>query len=1020
MKISSFVLAGPLALATILSTSSSTGVLAATPKQATAGPLPYGGSSREAALKSADKPKPTKPRLSSAAYVDRSYIVELDPSAAKGSKRDSSPHDAVHEHLTRRGKKGSYKTRYEWNNAETFVGMSVVLNSDDDYEALQNAPGVKGIWRNNLYNIAAFEPTVASESFVRASVSGQSSAASTEGARVGPPSGAEAGVKDTFSPHVMTGVDKLHAQGYFGQGQVVGVIDTGIDYTHPGLGGKPGFKPCFGEGCKVIGGYDFVGDKYDGTNDPVPDSDPFSGCNGHGTHVAGTIAANDTNLGFTGVAPHAKLRAYRVFGCSGSVSDDVLIASLQRAYFDGNDIISLSIGGPGGWPQTPSGAVASRIVELGTPVIAANGNDGAFGTYYASGLANGKGVTAVGSVNNVQLTGYGAKVIPSGLGKDTLTYLTGTPFSFDGSSTLEVYATSTNLNVADDACAPLPDSTPDLSNKVVVVGRGTCPFATKFQNVFAKGGKTVLVYNTPAPASITYVETSIEGQQAASLTREDGQFLVKLFAAGTKVSLDFSDKKAFTIPDTTSGGIMSSFSQYTPNYENTLLPQVSAPGGNILSTWPIALGQYTIISGTSMATPFVAGSYAVYRASHGGKTKPETLRTLFGSTGTPLKQTRDNSTQFETLVKQGSGLINVFDAMYQDVTYSPRAIELNDTDHFVGEHTIKVKNHGKSPRKYTLKHEPVGTAQSIEDDSTVFFNTFPVPLTTQFAAVSLSKTKLVVPPGGEASFKVKITPPKGVKAEKLPLYSGYVHLIPESKKYTGLRVPYAGVVGSLNKAKVLDNTDELFGFQLPVIVDPKDNPVTDDAHVFSLADNTTRPTLIYRFAFGTPFYQIDLVAANTTFKPTIPILDGSTNQRRSLDFEGSAGFIRRKAAHQHVFQRAAEPEAETEADATTAKKSKKPAATTVNQATLKFADVKTIGTVYKESWVGRNSQTGLADDYSFSGQTLTRKLFLPQGGSLTIPDGEYRLLLRAQKPFSKGTLEKDYESYLSHKFTVKA
>ena len=68
----------------------------------------------------------------------------------------------------------------------------------------------------------------------------------------------------------MTGVDQLHEEGLTGSGIVVGIIDTGIDYTHPALGG------CFGSGCKVIGGQDLVGNAYNGTNMPVPGSTTFS------------------------------------------------------------------------------------------------------------------------------------------------------------------------------------------------------------------------------------------------------------------------------------------------------------------------------------------------------------------------------------------------------------------------------------------------------------------------------------------------------------------------------------------------------------------------------------------------------------------------------------------------------------------------------------------------------------------------------------------------------------------------
>jgi subtilisin family serine protease len=85
---------------------------------------------------------------------------------------------------------------------------------------------------------------------------------------------------DTFSTHVQTQVDQLRAAGCTGEGVKVAVIDTGIDYLHPALGGG------FGDGYLVSYGYDLVGDNYTGYNTPVPDDDPYD-CGGHGTHVAG-------------------------------------------------------------------------------------------------------------------------------------------------------------------------------------------------------------------------------------------------------------------------------------------------------------------------------------------------------------------------------------------------------------------------------------------------------------------------------------------------------------------------------------------------------------------------------------------------------------------------------------------------------------------------------------------------------------------------------------------------------------
>ncbi|KAG8937483.1 hypothetical protein FRC00_005015 [Tulasnella sp. 408] len=141
---------------------------------------------------------------------------------------------------------------------------------------------------------------------------------------------------DSFAPHVMTGVDKLHAEGIFGKGIRVAVIDTGVDYLHPALGGG------FGPGFKVSHGTDLVGDEYDGSNDPVPDDDPMD-CGGHGTH--------------------------------GLVSDDVTIAAMLRANEDRHDIISMSVGdGRVGWSEGAVARVASRIAASGVVVIVSAAN----------------------------------------------------------------------------------------------------------------------------------------------------------------------------------------------------------------------------------------------------------------------------------------------------------------------------------------------------------------------------------------------------------------------------------------------------------------------------------------------------------------------------------------------------------------------------------------------------------------------------------------------------------------------
>ena len=142
----------------------------------------------------------------------------------------------------------------------------------------------------------------------------------------------------------MSGVDQLRAEGYSGAGMFVGIVDTGVDYNHPALGGG------FGPGFKISAGYDLVGDAYDGTSDPVPDSDPMD-CNGHGTHVSGIIGADPNPYNFTGIVPNATIGMWKVTGCGGTVANDIMISGFNMAFEAGVDVISSSIDFDDGWAE---------------------------------------------------------------------------------------------------------------------------------------------------------------------------------------------------------------------------------------------------------------------------------------------------------------------------------------------------------------------------------------------------------------------------------------------------------------------------------------------------------------------------------------------------------------------------------------------------------------------------------------------------------------------------------------------
>ncbi|HEY0372739.1 MAG TPA: S8 family serine peptidase [Thermoanaerobaculia bacterium] len=174
-----------------------------------------------------------------------------------------------------------------------------------------------------------------------------------------------------FQASLAKSVPHIHAPevwqqyGTRGKGIVVAIIDTGIDYEHPALGGG------FGPGFKVIGGRDLV----NGDDDPMDDQ-------GHGTHVAGIVAANSSTL--TGVAPEASLLAYKVLDHTGFGDSGVILAGVERAIdpnrdgdpSDHADVVNMSLGGPAS-PNDPLVAAVERGTAAGVVFSLAAGNSGA-------------------------------------------------------------------------------------------------------------------------------------------------------------------------------------------------------------------------------------------------------------------------------------------------------------------------------------------------------------------------------------------------------------------------------------------------------------------------------------------------------------------------------------------------------------------------------------------------------------------------------------------------------------------
>jgi len=189
---------------------------------------------------------------------------------------------------------------------------------------------------------------------------------------------------------------EIDAQGYnvTGRGIKVAIIDSGIDYTHPDLGNCTTEEFLNGQCEKVIYGYDFYND------DPDPMDD-----HGHGTHCAGIVAANGS---LKGVAPDAKLLAYKVCSSGGSCPTDDILAAIENATLYGADVISISLGGSG-YADNPFTEAIENAIANGTVVVIAAGNSGpGYDTIEAPG-ATIKAITVGASDKNDQIASFSSR-----------------------------------------------------------------------------------------------------------------------------------------------------------------------------------------------------------------------------------------------------------------------------------------------------------------------------------------------------------------------------------------------------------------------------------------------------------------------------------------------------------------------------------------------------------------------------------------------------------------------------------
>lgn len=607
----------------------------------------------------------------------------------------------------------------------------------------------------------------------------------------------------------MTGADIAQSElGFTGDGLRVAVVDTGIDVDHPDLGGDgtPGGTPFPTD--RVVAGYDFVGDDYNADDTspayqpvPSPDDNPDD-CNGHGSHVAGIVGANGDSAvgGVTGVAPDVEFGAYRVFGCGGSTTSDIILAALERAHADDMDVVNMSLGaGFVTWPEYPTATASDALVDEGVVVVASIGNNGTAGTWSAGAPGVGEKVIGVASFDNTEYDARMFTVTPDGR-EFGYAEASGAP-SAPSEGDVPLSRTGTPASPA-DACTAT-GALPDLSGTVALIQRGTCTFYEKAYNAQQAGATAVILYNnvpgafSPSVAPPTVADPPITVPVVA-LDQEAGRELDARIAAGS-TTLTWTDET--TTVENSTGGLISSFSSYGMASDLSLKPDLGAPGGLIRSTLPLENDGYGVNSGTSMSSPHVAGAVALLLQAH-PSLSPEQVRDVLQNSADPADWSLiPDAGYVEPAHRQGAGMLDIDDAILATTSVAPGKLSLGESEAGPSTQTLTLTNDGDAAVTYELSHAD-GISTAGAPNNPEFFE--------GGATVEFSAPSVTVPAGGSATVDVTVTAPA---EPDLGQYGGWVVLTPAEGE--PLRVPFAGFVGDYQQLPILTDA----GAGLPALAD---------------------------------------------------------------------------------------------------------------------------------------------------------------------------------------------------------
>jgi subtilisin family serine protease len=631
------------------------------------------------------------------------------------------------------------------------------------------------------------------------------------------------GVPLVLAPAVWDGVNGLH-----GEGIKIGIIDTGIDYTHADFGGPgtvaawndaklhstgPADPTLFGPAApRVKGGIDLVGDDYNASADlkthpeqriPHPDPNPLD-CNGHGSHVAGTaagdgvladgstytgpynastISSHSWTVG-PGVAPKADIYAIRVFGCTGSTN--VVVDAIDWAVDHGMDVINMSLGAPFGTADNPDSVASTNAAKAGIVVVASAGNNGS-APYITGSPATGTGALSV-AANDPKPNFPGVRLALS-TGQTVIAQNSNAAAVTDGTTLPVRVLRNANGTVSlgckhpEEPASLGGDGTNEWTNvagKLVVTVRGTCARVARAVFGQKEGAAAVAMVNTstaypPFEGTITGNPDTGESYPVSipflgvrgvlsSATSDGSQLVAADGGTATLTNVQITNPTYKALADFTSGG--------PRNGDSVLKPEVTAPGVSIVSVGMGTGNGAATLSGTSMAAPHTSGVAALVRQAH-PDWKVRDLKAAIVNTADP-----GGVSNYSTRLG-GAGLVQALPAVQTSVdalgpaNTSTLSYGFADArDNYGRSLTLTLRNHGSSAATFSLADSNASGAGH---------------------SLSFSSNPVTVPAGGDASVDVTLNVPVATMGNAIAYrdVAGLVKLTPTSGNGgVTLRVPY--------------------------------------------------------------------------------------------------------------------------------------------------------------------------------------------------------------------------------------